>query len=96
MKAKCPVCDINYMPEPGFYYGSMFISYGIWAWFSVLLCLALVFYLEWTVNSAFALLLVISAILYVPLFRISRSIWAHINIKYRADFKDKKSKPLSD
>ena len=86
MPEQCPVCAQNYMPEPGFYYGSMFISYIMWAWFSIILCLTLVFYFGWTVNGAFALLLVISAVFFIWIFRISRSIWIHINIKYKEGF----------
>lgn len=33
MPTHCPVCRQTYEPEPGFYYGAMYISYG----FSVLL-----------------------------------------------------------
>ncbi len=82
MPERCSVCNQNYMPEPGFYYGSMFISYIIWGWFSILLCLALIFWFGWSVNGAFALLVFISAICYVWIFRISRSLWIHINVKY--------------
>ena len=28
MPAHCPVCNQAYEPEPGFYWGAMFISYG--------------------------------------------------------------------
>ncbi len=83
MYDRCPNCNQNYSPEPGFYYGAMFISYVIWAFFSLGLCLSLVFYFKWSVNSAFALLIFISMIAFVWLFRFSRSLWAHAMIKYR-------------
>ncbi len=88
MKDRCDKCNQNFMPEPGFYFGAMFISYGIWAWFSVLFCLGLVFLAGWTVNGAFALLIFISLIFLVWLFRISRSIWIHINVKYKPGIKE--------
>ena len=28
MPAHCPVCNVAYEPEPGFYWGAMFVSYG--------------------------------------------------------------------
>ena len=85
MRDRCEVCNQNFMPEPGFYFGAMFISYIIWGWFSILLCLGLVFWAGWSVNAAFALLIFISLIFFVWLFRTSRSIWLHINVKYRPE-----------
>ncbi len=82
MLDNCPECNLNYMPEPGFYFGSMFISYIIWGFFSLSFCLSLMFIFDWSVNGSFVLLLFISAIFFVPLYRVSRSIWIHINIKY--------------
>lgn len=83
MPAKCSCCNQSYMPEPGFYYGAMFISYIFYGWFSVLLCLGLVFGLGWSVNSAFVLLVFISIIFFVWVFRMARSIWIHIALKYK-------------
>ena len=84
MPDRCSTCNQNFNPEPGFYFGAMFVSYILWGWFSILFCLALVFIYDWTVMQAFLLLLVISAIFFVWLFRISRSIWIHIVIKYNS------------
>ncbi len=82
MPDHCPICKQNYMPEPGFYFGAMFISYIMWGFISLGICLPLVFVLDWSVNAAFALLLLVSAIFFIWLFRTSRSIWIHIAIKY--------------
>lgn len=89
MYKECPNCSQNYMPEPGFFYGAMFISYIIWGWFSILLCLFLIFVLGWSVNASFALLIFISLIFFVWIFRISRSIWININIKYNEELATK-------
>ncbi|MEM9824289.1 MAG: DUF983 domain-containing protein [Bacteroidota bacterium] len=83
MYDRCPKCGQNYMPEPGFYFGAMFVSYIIWGGFSVALCLTLVFGFDWSVNGAFTLLILISIVSFVWIFRISRSIWIHIIIPYR-------------
>ena len=82
MPEKCDRCNQLYLPEPGFYYGAMFISYAIQGWFALGLMLSLVFIFDWTVNSAFALFLFIAAIFFVWTFRISRSIWFHISEKF--------------
>lgn len=82
MPKQCPNCKLNYMPEPGFYFGAMFISYGVSIVFSLSLCLSLVFYFEWSVNAAMALLIFISVLSYIWVFKISRSLWIHFIIKF--------------
>lgn len=44
MPAHCPVCQQTYEPEPGFYYGAMYISFGF-AVATFLVCGVLLFYL---------------------------------------------------
>ncbi len=36
MHKECPHCGLNLEPEPGFYFGAMFISYIISGWFCIL------------------------------------------------------------
>lgn len=90
MPERCSNCKQLYLPEPGFYYGAMFISYIFYGWFCLGLVLPLVFLFDWNLNSAFALLLLISGVLFVWIFRISRSIWFHIAIKYKPNMAPKK------
>lgn len=82
MNDHCPSCQQDLAPEPGFYYGAMFLSYILTGWF----CLAFVAVVHWVLGlsliSSFALLIVVTGILFVWFFRISRSIWIHINVKY--------------
>lgn len=82
MPKSCPHCGQNYWPEPGFYYGAMFISYIFIGWF----CIGFVAILHWVVGvglwKSFGILLPVLAILFVYFFRLARSIWIHINIKY--------------
>jgi uncharacterized protein (DUF983 family) len=36
MPEQCPVCSVAYEPEPGFYWGAMFVSYAFSvAWFAI-------------------------------------------------------------
>ena len=82
MKGRCSTCDLNYMPEPGFYYGSMFVSYIIWGWFSLIFVGSLIYFGGWGVESSFLVLILISSVFFVWLYRVSRSIWMNINFKY--------------
>ena len=82
MPDRCPHCRQNYMPEPGFYYGAMFISYIFWGFLCVILGGGTIIGLGWSVNQAMLLLIAISAVFFVWLFRTSRAIWFNLMVKY--------------
>jgi len=89
MPNSCPACGQIYLPEPGFYYGAMFISYimtGFWFLGFIGICM---FGFGLSVDMSFVLLILMIAMLYGWIFRISRSLWIHIAIKYDAAAKSK-------
>ncbi len=75
MQAECPVCHQTYEPEPGFYYGAMYISSG----FSTGILLAIGFLLNYLANDPPVWVYVVTvgvAVLSVAplLFRYSRAV----------------------
>ena len=94
MPERCPVCNQNYTPEPGFWFGAMFISYGWTAWACLFFIGGGIWILDMSVNAAFALLIVVAAIFYFWIFRISRSIWIHIYVNYDPEAAAKKKQLL--
>ena len=66
---------MSYFPEPGFYYGAMFISYIASGFFSIGFIMLLHWVLKLSVELSFAILIAIAVLFYVFVFRISRSIW---------------------
>ena len=91
MPKSCEECQQNYMPEPGFWFGAMFISYGLTAFFCLIIVGGGIIFLNMSVNGAFAILITIFAILFPWFFRISRSIWIHIYVRYKPIVKKEKS-----
>ena len=85
MPDSCPVCRQKYYPEPGFYYGAMFMSYIITSFFSLGLVGACIIFLGWSVEASFALLLAVLAVFFVWFFRTSRSTWIHMTVRYDPD-----------
>lgn len=83
MHKNCPVCNQTYNPEPGFYFGAAYISYGVGvaiAIIAAIIALALGYRDPGTIIAA----ILIPTVLLAPInFRISRSIWANIFIKYK-------------
>ncbi len=82
MPETCPKCGQKYFLGPGFYYGAMFISYIITAFFCLFFAGGLVLFTDISVNMAFVLLLVVISFLFVWFFRLARAIWINMNVKY--------------
>jgi uncharacterized protein (DUF983 family) len=83
MHHRCPKCEENFEIETGFYYGAMYVSYGLTVVFGILtyLLFTQLFGLN---NYLFILIFTLLVIALMPLFyRTSRLIWINIFIKYR-------------
>lgn len=93
MKAydRCPKCDQTYEPEPGFYYGAMFVSYA----FSAAITLATGFVLynffdnpeTWVYMSV---VLIAVGLLWPAMFKYSRAIFLHLfgGIRFNPKYSD--------
>ena len=92
MKTACDVCLQKYEPEPGYYYGAMFISYIISAWIFIIVGLILAFALHWTITQTLIAVAVLTILIHNITFRFSRSLWIHLFIKFdpRASLTTKK------
>ncbi len=78
----CPHCKQKYVLEPGFYYGSMFISYLVTAFIMFSTFAIAKFGINLDITTAFITCTLIIAALFIWIFRISRSIWIHLFVKY--------------
>lgn len=90
MPGHCSVCGLSFMPEPGFYYGAMYMSYALTIALSVFNFIWI--YLLWgfvvmpylIINSVLLLLL-------IPLFfRYGRSFYLALIYKIEYTAKNKK------
>lgn len=86
MHRQCPLCGAGFEPEPGFYFGSMFITYA----FNVVLVIiaGVMFYYFWELPEwVFLVMVLIIAVGAMPFsFRMSRTLWLHWfgGLHYRA------------
>jgi uncharacterized protein (DUF983 family) len=82
MPERCSHCGQPFQLEPSFYYGSMYVSYGytVAIFVAVFIISHFVFHLSiWeTVAALAAVLLLLSPLL----FRLSRSTWIHMFVKF--------------
>ena len=79
MYSVCPVCDLKFDREPGYFLGAMYVSYGL----SIPPVLALVFILWLVAGWPFGAAVFGAFVAYLPfvpyVVRISRVIWIYID-----------------
>jgi uncharacterized protein (DUF983 family) len=77
MHSHCPVCGANFEPEPGFYFGAMFISYAFNVALLTVFGLTIYRYTELS-EFVYIVLIALLAILFTPFsFRASRVLWLY-------------------
>lgn len=94
MNEECSCCDLNFHPEPGYFYGAMFISY-IWTGF---LCLfitgGLMLGFGWSANAAMGMLIFVMALMYLFVLRVSRIMYLHLDVRYDASKANTQNKTI--
>ena len=86
MHEKCPNCGQTLEPEPGFYTGAMYVSYAFQVAIIVAVIIAArVFSIDagpgWYIGWIAGLVILLLPIVY----RLSRSVWAHILIPFKGE-----------
>jgi uncharacterized protein (DUF983 family) len=88
MNLHCSVCNEQFEPEIGFYYGAMYVSYGLTVAFGVGLFVLLCVLLNLD-TMLFIITFAILQVLLMPVFyRISRLTYINIFVKYKQFKKD--------
>lgn len=82
MPETCPVCGQKTEPEPGFYYGAMFLSYIVTGFLYLGLIAVGILVFKLSVTQSFLILLLFVALTYFKTARLARSLWFHLMVKY--------------
>jgi uncharacterized protein (DUF983 family) len=86
MHEHCPVCNLRFEVEPGFWYGAMFISYAINVAFLALLGVAIFVIFNDPPILYYIIPITVLSLAAVPFnFRVSRSVFIHLFgfVKYK-------------
>jgi len=78
----CPVCHNTYMPENGFYYGAMYVSYALDIALGVALFVLSNVIFDWGTTTFLILFVVSILLLWTIIFRKARLIWINLFVKY--------------
>ncbi|MFI5149554.1 MAG: DUF983 domain-containing protein [Bacteroidia bacterium] len=82
MPDACPVCGQSNLPEVGFWWGSMYISYGITVGLSIVCVLFFWLVLGWSDWAVLGGNAAVMILLLPPVFRYSRAIWFNMFVRF--------------
>lgn len=76
---KCSQCNFKFEKEPGFFYGAMYVSYGLTVAFSVAIGVAIFVLIPGASYITYLVGILIGLVVLMPLsFRLSRVIWMNL------------------
>jgi uncharacterized protein (DUF983 family) len=82
MHEHCSHCNTKYKIEPSFFYGAMYVSYGLGVAIGIFVYLILNFIFHANLKEIF-ISIIISLVVLMPIsIRLSRNIWINIFISY--------------
>lgn len=82
MHERCSNCNTKYKIEPSFFYGSMYVSYGVGIAFAVAAFIISYVFFDANVNTVF-ISIVVTLVLFMPIIaRVSRNIWINMFMSY--------------
>lgn len=82
MHQKCSNCSLLFEPEPSYYTGSMYVSYGLTVGISIAVFVLLYFVFDISMLAYLIINGLVLLILIPYTFRFSRSLWITMFIKF--------------
>ena len=87
MHEKCSHCSLRYEIEPSFFYGAMYISYGLNVALSIATFVVSYLILESSIKTAFIAIVVANILLFPFVLRWSRNIYINMFVSFDNKFK---------
>lgn len=92
MHERCSQCNTRYRLEPSFFYGSMYVSYGVGVAFAVAAFIISFVFIGTSLTTAFWAI-VGTLVAFMPIImRLARNIWINLFMSYDAN----SAKPKND
>ena len=81
---ECPVCHRRYEPEPGFFYGAMYVSYALAVALFVSIYVATLMLAPEAPMWVSVVLVLVGLVVLAPLlYALSKTIWANLFFGYK-------------
>ena len=85
----CSTCGENFYPEPGYYQGAMYVSYGLSVGLGIFMFLLMCVIFSFDEFTFLITFLILQIILSPVFYRISRLVWINFFVKYDLKASDK-------
>ncbi len=79
----CPNCNLKYMMEPSFFYGAMYVNYGITVAISIAVFVITKLFLDFDLLQSFLSVIVALVVLAPINLRLSRILWINMFVNYK-------------
>jgi len=84
MHERCSHCHTKYKMEPSFFYGAMYVSYGVGIAFATVAFLISFLLLKLNLLPSFFVIVGTLIVFFPIILRISRNIWINIFMHYKS------------
>lgn len=82
MNENCSNCGKKYKIEPSFFFGAMYVSYGLGVAVAVATFIIAYFFIGLNRHLTFFAIILILVVLFPPIVRLSRNIWINLFIDF--------------
>jgi hypothetical protein len=83
MPDRCPICGQDFIIEPGFYLGALWVSYPIVIALELIFIAISLFVFKQSLTISFIVASLLLLLLSPVLIRVSRSLFIHINVGFK-------------
>lgn len=87
MYERCPVCNLKYEREVGFWYGAMYVAYTFSSGALLIVMLITLLVLKWDLPAVLTAVGITALIGFTYNARLARSAWINIVVDYNPDWK---------
>lgn len=88
MYPRCQKCDQDFEMEPGFYWGAMYVGYGLYCAYMFGTIGILIFGVGLSVNQSFVAALLGGIVMIPVIARLARVQWLNIAVRYNKRIAD--------
>lgn len=82
MNEKCSHCGLKYQLEPSFFYGAMYVSYGLNVALGIAAFIISFIFFGMTIEEAFLSIIISLVVLFPFILRLSRNIYINMFVSY--------------
>ncbi|WP_291962191.1 DUF983 domain-containing protein [Maribacter sp.] len=82
MHERCSHCDLKYKIEPSFFYGAMYVSYGVGIAFAVAAFVIAYLFVGADLIETFIAIIATLVVFMPVIMRLSRNIWINMFVTY--------------